>query len=177
MDQTYDEALREKAVARVVIGEPVLKVSREMSIPRSTLRGWVDQFEEAGGLVVSGSEAAIQHRRERLIEGYFDITELAQDLLREGLAAVDMSDVKVRDLQSIAVISGIATQRGQDLAEGRWTEGNDPTRPVIVQVVYADPPTARDKQQALVEGQAIESTARVVEQIPVVWEDRPRPNA
>ena len=115
----YDDGERTNLVARVVAGETMRGVSEDSGVPYSTLKGWVDSYAEQDRSfsLKIGSPAAYDHAAL-----YGRATALGAQLIqRELQRRLDQPDnpVSARDLQSLAIVSGISADKHLDYRDGR----------------------------------------------------------
>ena len=149
--KAYTHEIRTEAVARVIAGESLRAVAADMGIERSTLRGWYARAQEIGEPLMQ--ERGVDHAAQ-----WGEASSLAAQLIKRQLTryADDDRDLSPRDLQSVAIVGGISTDKHLDYRDGRTKGGiNVDNRQVHLQV-------SPEQARALL-AEAAESTPAAIE--------------
>ena len=147
----YTREQKLEAIARVETGESIHKVAAAMDAPYRTVRDWVHRAKTAGA-------DSLQDYRVDHAELWGGASELAANLIRKQLTkyAEDDRDLSPRDLQSVAIVGGISTDKHLDYRDGRTKGGiNVDNRQVHLQV-------SPEQAKALL-AEAAESTPAAIE--------------
>jgi transposase-like protein len=126
--KVYTREQKLEAIARVETGENLEAVSKELGIPRTTLRDWYTRSQAGGELQDYGIDHASL---------WGEASSLAARLIQKQLARYDDEerDLTPRDLQSVAIVGGISTDKHLDYRDGRTKGGiNVDNRQVHLQV-------------------------------------------
>ena len=109
----YSNEFRVEVVARAHAGESQRALSRELDIPIATLNGWLSESNEAGERV-NKRDDHYDH-----LELWSRATALAAARIATNVEALPENGLTPRDLQSLAIVGGIATDKMLDLRDGR----------------------------------------------------------
>ena len=113
---------RAKALAALEMNEGnVARTAREVGIPRPTIASWRDTAIEAGQALPMPADGKTDWTAVREEAGQLCAANAltAAQIVRDNLAKLKDTDLKVGDLQRVAIIGGIQTDKAYDLLVGR----------------------------------------------------------
>ncbi len=99
----------------------VARTAREVGIPRPTIASWRDTAIEAGQALPMPADGKTDWTAVREEAGQLCAANAltAAQIVRDNLAKLKDTDLKVGDLQRVAIISGIQSDKAYDLLVGR----------------------------------------------------------
>lgn len=144
LERHYTVTQKAEAVARVIAGESMREAAQDLGVPYETLRGWVAKHRSATARLrpagdASGQASAITQTHIEGLRGQKDATRGAGSN-RDGFAAMwastearaaklisrqlddyerDGRELSPRELQHIAIVGGISSDKHLDHRDGR----------------------------------------------------------
>jgi len=106
----YPEEIKFGAIERVMAGETIAFVSRDMSIPKRTMEGWLAEYRE-----VREQQSVVNDFRE------IDLIEGATNELLQGINKAKVDEASVRD---IGIAYGILRDKLKDIRGPKTGTGN-----------------------------------------------------
>jgi hypothetical protein len=106
----WDGATKFEAIERVMGGETIVSVSKDMSIPRRTMEGWLAEYRE-----VREQQSVVNDFRE------IDLIETATNELLRGINKAKVAEASVRD---IGIAYGILRDKLKDIRGPKTGTGN-----------------------------------------------------
>ncbi len=113
---------RAKALSALEINEGnVARTAREVGIPRPTIASWRDRAIEQGQALPMPADRQTDWKavREEAGQLFLANARTAAEIVRDNLEKLKGQDLKVGDLQRVAVITGIMSDKSYDLLVGR----------------------------------------------------------
>ncbi|MCZ6544178.1 MAG: hypothetical protein O6913_00540 [Chloroflexi bacterium] len=113
---------RAKALAALEMNQGnVAMTAREVAVPRATITMWRDRAIEQGQALPLPADRQTDWKavREEAGQLFLANARTAAEIVRVGLEKLQGQDLKVGDLQRVAVITGIMSDKSYDLLVGR----------------------------------------------------------
>ena len=113
---------RAKALAALEMNEGnVARTAREVAVPRATITMWRDRAIEQGEALPMPADRQTDWKavREEAGQLFLANARTAAEIVRDNLEKLKGQDLKVGDLQRVAVITGIMSDKSYDLLVGR----------------------------------------------------------
>ena len=113
---------RAKALAALEMNAGnVAKTAREVAVPRATITMWRDRAIEQGQALPMPADRQTDWKavREEAGQLFLANARTAAEIVRDNLEKLKGQDLKVGDLQRVAVITGIMSDKSYDLLVGR----------------------------------------------------------
>ena len=122
MSRRWTDHDRAKALAALEMNEGnVARTAREVGIPRPTIASWRDTAIEQGQALPMPADRKTDWKavREEAGQLFAANAMTAAEIVRDNLDKLKGHDLKVGDLQRVAIISGIQSDKAYDLLVGR----------------------------------------------------------
>jgi len=113
----FTDEQRIEALARIEAGESQHRISQEMGISQPAISKWrkhaLEEAAKADNRVIAKVEPI------DWTNAYIEASALGARIIRQNFERYDGKELSPRDLQSVAIVAGISTDKALDLRDGR----------------------------------------------------------